>query len=297
MPKILAVDDKRLAHKGKLWIERHLERALRNTEYDFEVVEDGEEALQKVRERTFDLLLLDLRLPCLGGWDLVEYLESEGIRLPILIVSAFGTRQNLLAAVNTPEVVGFIEKPLQYAQLMQALHRQVEPVFEQGNGEFARTLDAPTLIRLAQQLQAEHRKRMVIGTLETLPLDCLPEVRSAIERLESGEAPSGVGSPPKESFQDKGESPRSKHVTLEVRRETRQLSSGPREYRYLSFRWYDRAGHWRGRRVRAEDTQDPDTYDYIKQQLRTKNKQDRQIGEEYLQKLRQQAVSRKLARR
>ena len=49
---------------------------------------DGEVALEEIRRGRPDLLLLDLRMPALDGWQLLEVLEAEGLDVPVVIMSA-----------------------------------------------------------------------------------------------------------------------------------------------------------------------------------------------------------------
>ena len=78
--RILLVDD-----------EAAIRRALRTTlhELGFEVVEAsrGEEALHVVRAQVFDVVLLDLNMPGIGGLKTLERLRSTYPRLPILILT------------------------------------------------------------------------------------------------------------------------------------------------------------------------------------------------------------------
>jgi len=49
---------------------------------------DGEVALEEIRRVCPDLVLLDLRMPVLDGWRVLEILEAEGCDVPVLLMSA-----------------------------------------------------------------------------------------------------------------------------------------------------------------------------------------------------------------
>jgi CheY-like chemotaxis protein len=69
-------------------IRRTLGRALSSV---YEIVVlccDGEVALEEIRRVRFDLVLLDLRMPVLDGWRVLEILEAEGPDVPVLLMSA-----------------------------------------------------------------------------------------------------------------------------------------------------------------------------------------------------------------
>ncbi|WP_249976603.1 response regulator transcription factor [Vreelandella olivaria] len=85
MAKVLVVDDE---PNIVLSLEFLMEQA------GFEVVtaEDGEQALAHVRESLPDLLLLDISLPGISGFDVLERLRSEEVtvHLPIIMLTAHG---------------------------------------------------------------------------------------------------------------------------------------------------------------------------------------------------------------
>jgi CheY-like chemotaxis protein len=57
---------------------------------EFEEVASGEEALDRLRDGDYDLILLDQRMPPgLSGIEVAERLEAEGSRIPIVLYSAF----------------------------------------------------------------------------------------------------------------------------------------------------------------------------------------------------------------
>lgn len=52
-------------------------RALLQNEYTLEIAGDGEEAIEKLRTRRYDAILLDLRMPIVDGYGVLEYLARE----------------------------------------------------------------------------------------------------------------------------------------------------------------------------------------------------------------------------
>src|SRR6187399_3483961 len=60
----------------------------------------GEVGLARLRYERPDVLVLDLMLPGLDGWSLIEQARSEGIGTPILVVSARGTEHDRVHALQ-----------------------------------------------------------------------------------------------------------------------------------------------------------------------------------------------------
>lgn len=80
-PRVLIVDDEvRLAEA--------LRQGLTRRGYDCTVTHDGVTALAKARAGGFDIILLDLMLPGMSGYRIVESLRAESVETPVLMVTA-----------------------------------------------------------------------------------------------------------------------------------------------------------------------------------------------------------------
>lgn len=81
--------------------EKHLAEALAHNlkfeGYDTLVVGDGETALERVGAEDYDLLVLDVMLPGISGFDLCERLRESGNRVPVLFLTARNTDADRLA--------------------------------------------------------------------------------------------------------------------------------------------------------------------------------------------------------
>lgn len=112
--KILIVEDNATAREG-------FALALRQAGYAVTTAEDGEAALSMVRAGMVpDLLILDMLLPVLDGWHLLERLRKEGPAVPVLV--ATGT-------ILTPEWAtdkgcrGLLRKPVDNDALLAEVRR------------------------------------------------------------------------------------------------------------------------------------------------------------------------------
>ncbi|MCE8002308.1 response regulator transcription factor [Billgrantia ethanolica] len=85
MAKVLVVDDEPN-------IVLSLEFLMQQAGFDVDTAEDGEGALAKVEESPPDLILLDISLPGISGFDVLEQLrqDSRHARLPIIMLTAHG---------------------------------------------------------------------------------------------------------------------------------------------------------------------------------------------------------------
>jgi DNA-binding response OmpR family regulator len=80
-PRVLVVDD-------ELGVRKALHRGLRAEGMDVLTAADGPSALRLGQTGSFDVLLLDIMLPGLSGYRVLQHLRAQGIRTPVLLVSA-----------------------------------------------------------------------------------------------------------------------------------------------------------------------------------------------------------------
>jgi len=126
--RILLVDD-------DLAFRRSTGELLREEGHEVVEVADGSEAVDKLKESAFDLILMDLRMPGLDGIRVVEVLRKWGEGAPILMVSGFGTVERAVEALHTG-VDDFLTKPVEpdvlNARVQELLDRR--PVTGDGAG-------------------------------------------------------------------------------------------------------------------------------------------------------------------
>jgi DNA-binding response OmpR family regulator len=84
------------------------------------MVTDGEMALQAIEERSPDVLLLDLMMPVLDGWGVLERLEEQGSDLPIIVVSASDSAANIQRATELG-ATGYVTKPFNLRGLIDMI--------------------------------------------------------------------------------------------------------------------------------------------------------------------------------
>ena len=69
-------------------IRESLSKVLRNAGYHVTSVAHGGQALDRALEEEFDLLLLDLNMPGMDGWEALDHLASLKPTLPVIIITA-----------------------------------------------------------------------------------------------------------------------------------------------------------------------------------------------------------------
>jgi DNA-binding NtrC family response regulator len=103
MATILIVDDEKN-------MRATLGRGLRLEGYDTLEAGDGEQALRRVESEAVDLILLDLQMPVIDGFEFLERLRAAGRTLPVVVLTAHGSIDRAVRAVRLG-AHDFIEKP------------------------------------------------------------------------------------------------------------------------------------------------------------------------------------------
>ena len=81
--RILIADDEKN-------IRESLRRLLELEGMEAVAVENGEAARDTLKEERFDAVLLDLKMPGLSGQEVLEWINAEGIPVPVVMISAHG---------------------------------------------------------------------------------------------------------------------------------------------------------------------------------------------------------------
>jgi two-component system copper resistance phosphate regulon response regulator CusR len=94
-----------------------LAKGLREDDLEVEIAHDGETGLELARTKKFDLLIVDVMLPNKDGWAVVAELRKNGLRTPILFLTA---RDSVRDRVKGLELGAddYLVKPFAFSELM-----------------------------------------------------------------------------------------------------------------------------------------------------------------------------------
>lgn len=84
--------------------------------YAVEAVADGADALAALLRERFDLVMLDMQMPRMGGLDLLSRMRHLGIRVPVLMLTA-NTDTNAAARALGNGIFAYIPKPANLVRL------------------------------------------------------------------------------------------------------------------------------------------------------------------------------------
>ncbi len=93
---------------------------------------NGAEALRVLEQQRPALVLLDMRMPVLNGWDFAAALRARGARPPILVMTAAQSARRWAEEIGAQ---GYIAKPFDLSDLLTAVERLLSQTTS-GNGSY-----------------------------------------------------------------------------------------------------------------------------------------------------------------
>ena len=117
---VLVVDDDQA-------IRKLVVRVLRREQYETAEAVHGGEALDRLRERPFAAMVLDLMMPVMSGWDVLRERsnDAELREIPVIVVSA--NRDPEVATAVTSGICAFLPKPFDIGALSALVRSCITP--------------------------------------------------------------------------------------------------------------------------------------------------------------------------
>jgi len=90
-------------------IRRLVGKLLQRRGIDIDVANDGKQAIEKIRSGDYSVLILDLMVPEVNGFEIIDFVRKNQIRTPVAVVSAVSAQA--LTKLDTGIVKLVISKP------------------------------------------------------------------------------------------------------------------------------------------------------------------------------------------
>jgi two-component system response regulator GlrR len=144
-PQLLLVDD-------DASLLRLLTIRLEGEGFTVTAVEDGQNALRKLQNNNFDVVLSDLRMPGLDGLALFEQIMGIRKDIPVILMTAHGTISDAVAATQRG-VFGFLPKPVDHDELRTLLQKALSQSQAAQPGDWAKAIitRSPDMLNVLDQ--------------------------------------------------------------------------------------------------------------------------------------------------
>jgi len=118
-PHILVMEDDHSVAKG-------LEMVLSEEGFDVDLAETGKLALEAFKQKRFDLLVADLRLPDADGMDIIRQVKTETPEVEVIVITGYGTTSTAVEAMKLG-VHDFLAKPFTEDQIKAVIGEALAP--------------------------------------------------------------------------------------------------------------------------------------------------------------------------
>ena len=94
-------------------------------------VGDGQSGLDHALSGEFDLMVLDIGLPRVSGFDVLDQLRAQGSRMPVIVLTARDSVTDTVSALDSG-ADDYMSKPFRFAELLARVRVRLRPVHDQG---------------------------------------------------------------------------------------------------------------------------------------------------------------------
>src|SRR3954470_19517815 len=116
--KLLIVDD-------DAYSSAQLRKLLESEELSVEVVDSGQDALTAMSESDYSVLVTDLRMPGMGGMDLIREIANRRLMVTVIVTTAFGSIDRVVEAMRLG-AYDFLTKPIDPTYLKLVMDRALK---------------------------------------------------------------------------------------------------------------------------------------------------------------------------
>jgi len=164
--RVLIVED-------EVTVARQIASALTEAGHDPKAVHDGETALEAVRKTPFDLIVLDIRLPGVDGFKVLQRLRTQHLASRVLLLTARGAVDDRVTGLQLG-ADDYLPKPFAMQELLarvRALGRRYpeEPVMFLRVGDLTLDLATHDVHRGAKRIELSPRELMLLKVLMREP--------------------------------------------------------------------------------------------------------------------------------
>ncbi|MBN1221159.1 MAG: response regulator [Anaerolineae bacterium] len=153
--KVLIIEDRR---ENIVFIANNI---LRPKGYEVITARDGQTGLEKAQAEQPDLIITDLKLPQLGGLEVLEQLNEKGYNIPAIVMTFHGTEETAKQALRLG-AKDYLIKPFTIEEMYEAIDRALKSV----TSPLPQPEDSPDKAETAQLGQELSRLKGILATRE-----------------------------------------------------------------------------------------------------------------------------------
>ena len=169
--RILIIED----DKG---VSRFIKKGLSEEGFGVDAVFDGEEGLYMALTDVYDLIILDVMLPELNGFEVIKGIRKKGISVPVLFLTAKNEKENIVHGLGLG-ADDYLIKPFAFAELLA----RIKAVLRRGqkDSEMSKLCVGDLTLNLLDRTVSRSGKNIELAAKEFALLEYL--MRNAVQAL------------------------------------------------------------------------------------------------------------------
>lgn len=112
---ILILDDEPI-------VSKRLKPSLERKGYDVETYTESPAALQRIRERDFDIVITDLKMEGLSGMEILSEVKKRSPETEVIVITGFATMETAKESFQKG-VMDFLAKPFKLGEILEVIQR------------------------------------------------------------------------------------------------------------------------------------------------------------------------------
>ena len=118
--RIVIIDDVKAVANS---LKRELNLTARKNKLDFRITDfqDPIEGLKYVESSSVDLIISDIKMPYMTGDKLVEKIKEKFPDMPIIVITGFASKENIMAVMEADKKCVILTKPWEFEKLVDAV--------------------------------------------------------------------------------------------------------------------------------------------------------------------------------
>lgn len=154
----------------------YLKQGLQEAGYDVTLVNDGRQGLEHILQQRYDLIILDVMLPSLDGWDILRQMRMARHEEPVLFLTA---RDNVSEKIKGLDLGAddYLLKPFDFAELLARIRTQLRRNRSLASGMYE---IADLMMDISRRSVSRSGKKIHLSTKEFVLLELLLQRRGEV---------------------------------------------------------------------------------------------------------------------
>lgn len=147
-----------------------LQKQLHESGFTSDIASDGYVGRRLMEKNAYDLVILDINLPLMNGYELCKEIRKFNVSIPIIMLTALGTSDNKLIGFESG-ADDYVLKPFDYRELLARINvflkrsAAAPPAQKLSIADLEMDLDAKTVVRAGRKIELTSKEFALLETL------------------------------------------------------------------------------------------------------------------------------------